>query len=67
MSRVKLRRECLRYPERTESRQVAYFTGKNARGKQRFTDKMKRKIDSAIERAIYSMRLAVGEPPFAHI
>jgi len=28
---------------------------------------MKRKIDSAAGRAIYSMRLAVGEPPFAHI
>ncbi|BCL59720.1 hypothetical protein DGMP_04130 [Desulfomarina profundi] len=28
---------------------------------------MKRKIDSATGRAIYSMRLAIGEPPFAHI
>jgi hypothetical protein len=28
---------------------------------------MKRKIDTAIGRAIYGMRLAVGEPPFAHI
>jgi hypothetical protein len=30
-------------------------------------EKMKRKIDSAAGRAIYSMRLAIGEPPFAHI
>ena len=36
-------------------------------GEQRFTEKMKEKIDSATGRAIYSMRLAVGEPPFAHI
>ena len=63
----KLRKECLRYPDRTEIRQVAFFTGKNAQGKQRFTERMKRKIDTAIGRTIYSMRLAIGEPPFAHI
>ncbi|MGB3212282.1 MAG: transposase [Desulforhopalus sp.] len=63
----KLRKECLRHPAWTECRQVAYFTGKNGQGKQCFTDKMKRNIDTAIGRAIYSMRLAVGEPPFAHI
>ncbi len=28
---------------------------------------MKRKIDSAMGRMIYAMRLAIGEPPFAHI
>ena len=28
---------------------------------------MKRKIDSVAGKAIYSMRLAVAEPPFAHI
>ena len=28
---------------------------------------MKQKIDSTVGRAIYSMRLAIGEPPFAHI
>ncbi len=63
----KLRCECLRHPDRTEARQVAYFTGKAANGQQRFTDRMKRKIDTAIGRTIYGMRLAVGEPPFAHI
>lgn len=63
----KLRKECLRYPERTEIRQVAYFSGRTAQGEQRFTERMKRKIDSAIGRTIYGMRLAVGEPPFAHI
>ena len=63
----KLRKECLRHPDKTEIRQVAFFTGKNAQGKPRFTERMKRKIDTAIGRTIYSMRLAVGEPPFAHI
>ncbi|WP_304511297.1 transposase [Desulfopila sp. IMCC35008] len=62
-----LRRECLRKPEKTEIRQVAYFSGKKRTGKERFTEKMKRKIDTTIGRAIYGMRLAVGEPPFAHI
>ena len=28
---------------------------------------MRRKIDSVAGKAIYSMRLAVAEPPFAHI
>ncbi|WP_163336434.1 transposase [Desulfopila sp. IMCC35008] len=28
---------------------------------------MKRKIDTTIGRTIYGMRLAAGEPPFAHI
>ena len=28
---------------------------------------MRRKIDTAMGRAIYGMRLAIGEPPFAHI
>jgi hypothetical protein len=28
---------------------------------------MRRKIDSAVGRVLYSMRLAVSEPPFAHI
>ena len=62
-----LRRDCLRHPEKTEIRQLAYFTGKNRKGRERFTEKMKRKIDTAIGRTIYGMRLAVGEPPFAHI
>lgn len=63
----KLRNHCLRHPEKTEIRQVAYFTGKAASGTQRFTEKMKAKIDSVAGRAIYGMRLAIGEPPFAHI
>ena len=32
-----------------------------------FTNDIKCKIDSAAGKAIYSMRLAIAEPPFAHI
>jgi hypothetical protein len=63
----KLRSQCLRYPDRTEIRQVAYFIGRTEKGKNTFTEKMKRKIDSAAGRALYAIRLAIGEPPFANI
>lgn len=62
-----LRAQCLRHPERTETRQVAYFHGRSAQGKETFTEKMKRKIDSTAGRALYSLRVAIAEPPFAHI
>ena len=61
-----LRTKCIRKPEKTQIRQVAYFTGKTGDGPT-FTDKMKQKIDSAMGRVIYGMRLAISEPPFAHI
>lgn len=47
--------------------QVAYFFGRTEKGRQSFTEKMKRKIDSTVGRMLYGMRLAIGEPPFAHI
>jgi transposase len=62
-----LRCQCLRYPERTEIRQVAYFVGRSKEGDITFTERMKRKIDSAVGRVLYGMRLAISEPPFAHI
>ncbi|ADH85190.1 transposase [Desulfurivibrio alkaliphilus] len=62
-----LRRKCLRHPERTEIRQVAYFHGRSAQGRDTFTERMKRKIDSKVGRALYSLRVAIAEPPFAHI
>jgi hypothetical protein len=46
---------------------VAYFIGRTEKGKNTFTERMKRKIDSAAGRALYAMRLAIGEPPFANI
>ena len=62
-----LRSQCLRHPERTEIRQVAYFHGRSAQGRDTFTERMKRKIDSKIGRSLYSLRVAIAEPPFAHI
>jgi transposase len=62
-----LRCQCLRHPQRTEIRQVAYFVGRSEKGRNTFTERMKRKIDSDIGRVLYSMRLAISEPPFAHI
>lgn len=62
-----LRSQCLRHPERTEIRQVAFFHGKSAKAPETFTDKMKRKIDSAVGKLLYSKRIATAEPPFAQI
>jgi transposase len=63
----KLRFQCLRHPERTEIRQVAYFLGRTEKSKDSFAEKMKRKIDSVAGRMLYGMRLAIAEPPFAHL
>lgn len=61
-----LRARCLRHPERTSVRHVTFFNGRT-RGAERFTEKMKRKIDSPQGRLIYQRRLAIVEPPFANI
>lgn len=62
-----LRTQCLRHPERTETRQVAFFTGRSEEGKNTFTERMKRKIDSAVGRMLYAMRLGTVEPVFGNI
>lgn len=62
-----LRRRCLRHPERPEStRQVAFFSGHHKKP-ETFTAVMKRKIDSAIGRALYQRRLGIVEPVFGHL
>jgi len=61
-----LRAKCIRNPEKTVIRQVAYFSGRTGDGPT-FTDRMKRKIDSTAGRVLYGMRLAISEPPFSHI
>jgi hypothetical protein len=66
-SDCELRGKCMRDPEKTEARQVAYIVGKTEEKKNSFTEKMKRKIDTGIGRIIYGMRLGIAEPPFAHI
>ena len=63
----RLRTQCLRKPDTTEIRQVAYFHGRSERGKNTFTEKMRRKIDSVVGRYFYSKRLGTVEPVFANI
>ncbi len=58
-----LRKKCLRYPDRSETRQVYFFQRKP----ETFTERMKRKIDSVKGRLIYDKRLATVEPVFANI
>lgn len=62
-----MRKQCLRKPDVTEIRQVSYLLGKISNDSSSYTEKMKAKIDTEIGRAIYGMRLAVGEPPFGNI
>lgn len=64
----KLRTQCLRYPNKTEIRQVTCALGvaiENTPAS--FAEKMKNKIDSVVGKAIYAKRIATAEPPFAHI
>jgi transposase len=61
------RAKCLKYPDRTEARQVAFFQGRSETAPFTFTHKMKQKIDSIKGRLIYNRRLGTAEPPFAHI
>jgi hypothetical protein len=62
-----LRERCLRYPDQTEARQVAFFQGCVASKPETFTQKMKRKIDSIRGRLIYNRRLGTAEPVFGNI
>jgi transposase len=61
-----LRDQCLRHPQRTPVRQVAFFTGKTHKPESH-TDRMKRRIDSEEGRRRYGQRFATVEPVFANI
>jgi len=61
-----LRTKCLKHPEQTDVRQVAFFHGKAEGHKFTFTAKMKQKIDSALGRLIYDKRLGTVEPVFGN-
>ena len=61
----KLRGKCLRNPN-TSSRQVHIFY-EHKQEKNFLLEKMKKKIDSAIGRYIYSKRMGIVEPVFANI
>ena len=61
-----LRDRCLRHPARTQTRQVAFFD-KHQNSPLRYTERMKRAIDSARGRALYGRRIAIVEPVFANL
>jgi transposase len=61
-----LRDRCLRHPERTETRQVAFFA-KNQNSPLQFTERMKAAIDSERGRKLYGARMATVEPVFANL
>jgi hypothetical protein len=65
-----LRGKCLRYPDRSPQRQVAFFKGRTSNGGPAALspiEAMKRKIDSLVGRLIYGRRIATVEPVFANI
>lgn len=61
-----IRNRCLRKPDKTETRQVAFFLGKVG-GKESHTDRMKRKIDSDLGREMITRRFATVEPAFGNL
>ena len=61
-----LRAQCMRDPQRTPVRQVAIFA-KGQPSAHAATELMKRAIDSARGRRLYSQRIATVEPVFANL
>jgi transposase len=59
------RAQCLRDPKQSKYRQIVFFSGKTTTVK--YAQLMKRKIDSPEGQRIYSRRLAIVEPVFAHL
>ena len=62
-----LRNQCLKDPEKTEIRQVAFFNGRAEGKPETYSSKMKQKIDSDKGRHIYSKRLGTVEPVFGNL
>ncbi|MEW5757526.1 MAG: IS1182 family transposase [Pseudomonadota bacterium] len=58
------RAECLRNPNKTQARQVAFFQG---RREESHTERMKRRIDSDAGRRMITRRFAAVEPVFGNI
>jgi hypothetical protein len=61
-----LRDQCLRTPDKTLVRQVAFFA-KNQASPLRHTEAMKQRIDSPEGRALYGRRMATVEPVFGNL
>ena len=61
------RQRCLRTPEKTKVRQVAFFQGKAQSAPASFTERMRRALDSPRGRALYGRRIGIVEPVFANL
>ena len=61
-----LRAKCLRHPDKTKTRQVAFFD-KNQASPLAHTQRMKERIDSEEGRRLYGQRFATVEPVFGNI
>lgn len=61
------REQCLRTPDKTKTRQVTFFQGKQADGQESYTNKMKVRIDSPEGRIQYGRRFATVEPVFGNL
>ncbi len=64
------RRRCLRDPEKTETRQVMFFSGRAPRPRVRpetYTARMKARIDTPEDRRRYAARFGVVEPVFGNL
>ena len=61
------RARCLRHPERTPTRQVAFYRDGSGPGPKPFTAHMKTRIDTAEGRARYADRFGTVEPVFANV
>ena len=62
-----LRARCLRTPDRTPTRQVAFFRGKAPDAPASHTARMKQRIDAPESRARYGQRFATVEPVFGNL
>jgi transposase len=58
---------CLRTPDKTKTRQVAFFHGKVVTPPESHSDRMKKRIDSPAGRALYGERFATVEPVFGNV
>jgi transposase len=58
------RTQCLRFPDKTKTRQVAFFQGRHEPS---HSERMKARIDSAIGRQMIARRFATVEPVFGNL
>lgn len=62
-----LRKKCLRNPNSTNARQMTVFHNKRSDVRETYTQRMIKQFDSAKGRHLYSRRMGIAEPVFAHI